>query len=155
MIKIVVMDIDGVLTDGKVTFDSSGNEFKTIDYRDIDAIFELKRRGLKVGVITGESTSIAKVIRDRFQPDFFYSGCKDKAAALNEIRFQTKTTREEICFVGDGKYDVAAMKLAGLAVCPANAVPAVKAVANRQLKCAGGAGCLLELLEYIGEAEQP
>jgi len=151
MIKIVIMDVDGVLTDGKVTIDSSGNESKTIDYKDIDAIFEMKRRGIKVGMITGESSAITQVIRERFNPDFFYNGCKDKAAALEEIRAQTGADPEEICFIGDGKYDIAAMKLVRFAACPANAIPKVKAVSNIHLKCSGGDGCILELLEWIEE----
>ena len=151
MIKIVVMDIDGVLTDGKVTIDSSGNEFKTIDYKDIDAIFEIKRRGIKLGMITGESSKITQVIKQRFKPDFFYNGCKDKSGALEEILAQTGESPEEICYVGDGKYDVAAMKQVKFAACPANAISEVKAAANIHLKCSGGNGCILELLKYIEE----
>ncbi|SVE13545.1 uncharacterized protein METZ01_LOCUS466399, partial [marine metagenome] len=52
------MDIDGVLTNGKITIDSSGNEWKTIDFKDIDAIFKLKEQGIKIGLITGEGTPI-------------------------------------------------------------------------------------------------
>jgi hypothetical protein len=59
MIKLVLLDIDGVLTDGKVTVDAAGRESKTLDYRDIDAIFELKRQGIPVGFLTGEATSPA------------------------------------------------------------------------------------------------
>jgi len=151
MIKIVVMDIDGVLTDGKVTIDSSGNEFKTLDYRDIDAIFELKRRGFKVGMITGEASAITRVIRERFKPDFFYDGCKDKAAALGRIRVRTGAAAAEICYIGDGKYDIEAMKSVGVAACPANAVSGVKSVSSLQLKCSGGDGCILELLEWLEE----
>ncbi len=151
MIKVVIMDIDGVLTDGKVTIDSSGNEFKTIDYRDVDAVFEMKRRGIKVGIITGESSVITLALKERFKPDFFYDGCKDKALALKEIRVKTGTAPEEICYVGDGKYDIAIMKLVRFAACPANAIPEVKAVSNIHLKSCGGDGCISELLKWIEE----
>lgn len=151
MIKIVIMDIDGVLTDGKVIIDSSGNEYKTIDYRDIDAIFEMKRRGIKVGIITGESSAITQVIRERFKPDFFYDGCKDKTTALKEVRAKTKAAPDEICYVGDGKYDIAVMKMVRFAACPTNAISEVKAVSNIQLECSGGDGCILELLKWIEE----
>lgn len=153
MIKIVIMDIDGVLTDGKVTIDSSGNEYKTFDFRDVDAIFEMKRRGIKVGMITGEDTAITLTFKERFKPDFFYNGCKEKAQALEEIRTQTGVTLEEICYVGDGKYDIPAMKLVRFAACPANALPEVKAAANIQLKCSGGDGCILELYKRIQEKD--
>jgi YrbI family 3-deoxy-D-manno-octulosonate 8-phosphate phosphatase len=149
MIKVLIMDIDGVLTDGKLTIDSSGNEYKTIDYRDVDAIFEIKRRGLKLAMVTGEASAITGVIKERFQPDFFYAGCKEKTKVVEEIHAQTGAGINEICYIGDGKYDVAAMKSVGFAACPANALPEVKAAASIRLKCKGGDGCLLELLKWI------
>lgn len=149
MIKIVIMDIDGVLTDGKVTIDSSGNEFKTVDYRDIDAVFEMKRRGIKTGIVTGESSAITLVLKERFAPDFFYNGCKNKTRALEEIRAQTGALLDEICYVGDGKYDLAVMKLVKFAACPANAIQEVKAVSNIHLESSGGCGCISELLNWI------
>jgi YrbI family 3-deoxy-D-manno-octulosonate 8-phosphate phosphatase len=149
MIKVVIMDIDGVLTDGKVTIDSSGNEYKTIDYRDIDAVFEMKQLNVKVGIVTGESSTITLAFKERFKPDFFYSGCKDKTRALDEIRVQTGALPEEICYVGDGKYDVAIMNLVRFAASPANAIAEVRAVSNIHLKCLGGCGCIRELLKWI------
>ena len=76
MIKTVLLDIDGVLTNGKITVDSNGNELKTIDFKDIDAVFEFKRRGLLVGLITGEATPITEYFRRRFQPEFFTKAVK-------------------------------------------------------------------------------
>lgn len=151
MIKVVIMDIDGVLTDGKVTIDSSGNEFKTLDYRDVDAVFEMKRRGIKVGIITGESSAITLAFKERFKPDFFYDGYKNKTLALEEIRAQTGALPDEICYVGDGKYDIAIMGSVKFAACPANAIPEVKAVSNIRLECSGGCGCISELLKWIEE----
>lgn len=149
MIKIVLLDIDGVLTNGKVTFDSTGNEFKTIDFKDIDAIFEMKRQDLKVGLLTGEATPITLSFRERFKPDFFYNGCKDKTAALNEILAQTGVSADEICYVGDGKHDIPIMKLVKFAACPANAIPEVRELSNILLERNGGDGCIWELMEWI------
>ncbi len=147
MIKIVLLDIDGVLTDGKVTIDSQGNETKTIDFKDIDAVFELKRRGVLIGLITGEATPITCVFNQRFKPDFFYNGCKDKVQAFEDILAKAKVTQEEVCFVGDSKHDIKLLKMVGLPVCPANAVAEVKTLAAVCLKTKGGNGCILELLE--------
>jgi 3-deoxy-D-manno-octulosonate 8-phosphate phosphatase KdsC-like HAD superfamily phosphatase len=71
MIKMILFDIDGVITDGKVCINSSGEEFKSINFKDIDAIFEFKRRGYKIGFITGEKTPIVNYFKDRFMPDYF------------------------------------------------------------------------------------
>jgi len=149
MIKAVLLDIDGVLTNGKVTFDSEGRESKTVDFKDIDAVFEMKRRGIKVGLITGEATAITLFFKERFKPDFFYNGCKDKPKALAEIMTRTGFSGEEICYVGDGKYDIPVMKLVKYSACPANAIPEVKALASIQLQRNGGDGCVWELMDKV------
>jgi len=154
MIKLVLLDIDGVLTNGKVTVDSNGNESKTIDFRDIDAVFEMKRRGLSVGLITGESTPITLYFRERFKPDFFYNGCKDKPGALCEILETTGLTAGEVCYVGDAKYDIPIMKLVGISACPSNAIPEVKELADLRLEHHGGDGCVWELLEWLISKEK-
>jgi len=149
MIQLVLLDIDGVLTNGKVTVDSHGNESKTVDFKDIDAVFEMKRRHLQVGLLTGESTPITLFFRERFQPDFFYNGCKDKPAALREILQQTGLSPRDVCYVGDAKYDISIMQQVGFSACPANAIGEVKKLANLQLKQRGGDGCIWELLEFL------
>lgn len=149
MIRIVILDIDGVLTNGKITVDSQGNEFKTIDFKDIDAVFELKRRGIKVGLITGEKTPITLYFKERFQPDFFYNGCKDKPKALAEIVRETGIPMNDICYVGDGKYDVPVMSLVKYSASPANAIPEVRKLSNIRLKRNGGDGCIWELMKKL------
>jgi YrbI family 3-deoxy-D-manno-octulosonate 8-phosphate phosphatase len=149
MLKIVLMDIDGVLTDGKVIVDSIGNESKSVNFKDIDAIYEMKNLGLKVGLVTGEATPITKIFEKYFKPDFFYNGCKDKTTALKEILEQTEYTTEQVCYVGDGKFDVPILKKVKWAACPSNAIFEVKEVANILLDYNGGDGCAWELLEWI------
>jgi YrbI family 3-deoxy-D-manno-octulosonate 8-phosphate phosphatase len=149
MIKLVLLDIDGVLTDGKVTVDVSGNEYKTMDFRDIDAVFEMKRLNILVGLITGEATPITLFFKERFKPDFFYNGCKNKPEALQEILRQTGLSPESVCYVGDSRHDIAVMKLVKLSACPANAISEVKALANVCLLTPGGQGAVMELLEWL------
>ena len=153
MIRIILLDIDGVLTNGKVTVDALGNEYKTIDFKDIDAVFEFKRLGLKVGLLTGEATPISAYFKDRFQPDFFYSGCKDKSRALDEILTQTGVSADEVCYVGDGQYDVSIMKRVKFAACPANAILEVRKLANIHLDRHGGDGCVWEMVEWMRRQE--
>ncbi|OQA84042.1 MAG: 3-deoxy-D-manno-octulosonate 8-phosphate phosphatase KdsC [Lentisphaerae bacterium ADurb.Bin242] len=151
MIKAVLLDIDGVLTNGKVIVDSQGNEFKSIDFKDIDAVFEMKRRGIKIGLLTGETTPITLFFKERFKPDFFYNGCKNKPAALAEIMEQSGISADEICYAGDGKYDIQIMKLVKYAASPANAIPEVKEISNILLERNGGDGCVWELMEKLQE----
>ena len=149
MIKLVLLDIDGVLTNGKITIDSSGKEYKTIDFKDIDAVFEMKRRGYKIGLITGEATEITWFFKERFKPDFFYNGCKNKPEALKKIMEETNLTVNNVCYVGDGKYDIPIMELVKCTACPSNAMPEVKKLSNIKLQARGGDGCIWELLEYL------
>lgn len=149
MIKILLLDIDGVLTDGKVTFDAQGNETKTIDFRDLDAVWEFKRMGIKVGLITGESTPIVEVFRKRFAPDYFYCGCKDKISVVRNIIASENFSPEEVCYTGDGKYDIPVMEFVKYSACPANAIKAVKEKAQIHLSASGGNGCIRELLDTL------
>jgi len=154
MIRLVLIDIDGVLTNGKVTVDSRGNEYKTINFEDIDAVFEMKRQKLLVGLLTGEATPITQFFKKRFKPDFFYNGCKNKPKALREILGQTGFSARNVCYIGDSKHDIPVMKMAKISACPSNAVGQVKALATIRLKARGGEGCVRELLECLARSRR-
>lgn len=149
MIQLIVFDIDGVITDGSVIIDTAGNEQKKINMKDIDAIFELHRRGFKLAAITGEETSIVKYFENRFPWDYFIKGSKTKQNALEQIEEATKIGRESICYIGDGKYDVDPLRYAGLGMCPANAIDKAKQAANIILQNDGGNGCIWEMISIL------
>ncbi len=149
MIKLVLIDIDGVITDGKVQINSEGQETKQLDFKDIDAIFELKERGYKIGLITGEDTPIVKYFNNRFKPHYFYSNCKDKVSKIKEIQNMDGYKTGEICFIGDSKHDIDAIEYAGFGVCPNNASENVKAITDKVLSSNGGDGCIMELVDFL------
>lgn len=151
MIKLVVFDIDGVLTDGTVTVDSDGNEQKQISLKDIDAVFELHRRGFLLAAITGEDTKIVNYFEKRFPWEYFYRGNKSKQKTLKQIEQETGIKREQICYVGDGKYDVEPLDYAGLGICPADAVDSAKNAADIILQNNGGRGCIWEMLSILDQ----
>ncbi len=158
MIELVAFDIDGVITDGTVIVDSDGLEQKQINLKDIDAIFELHRRGFKLAAITGENTKIVGYFEKRFPWDFFYRGNKSKKAAMQRIEKDTGIQSENICYVGDGKYDVETLAYAGLGICPADAIDSAKRAADIILQKDGGKGCLWEIvaiLEKYNSTENP
>ena len=146
MIELIVFDIDGVITDGSVIVDSHGNEQKQINLKDIDAIFELHRRGYKLAAITGEDTEIVGYFERRFPWDYFYRGSKMKKESLRQIEESTGIERDRICYIGDGKYDVEPLSYAGLGICPANAIDKAKNAADIILQNDGGQGCIWEML---------
>ncbi len=151
MIELIVFDIDGVITDGAVIIDSNGNEQKKINLKDIDAIFELQRRGYKLVAITGEDTDIVNYFEKRFPWDYFYRGNKTKKETIQQIEQETGISREHICYIGDGKYDEEPLIYAGLGLCPANAIDRVKNAADIILQNDGGKGCLWEMISILEE----
>lgn len=148
-IELIVFDIDGVITDGTIIVDVSGAEMKKLNLKDVDAIFELHKRGYKIAAITGEDTPIVDYFEKRFPWEYFYSGSKTKKDAMLQIEESTSISAEHICYVGDGKYDVEPLRHAGLAVCPANAIDKAKIEADMILQNDGGAGCLWELISIL------
>lgn len=154
MIELIVFDIDGVITDGSVIVDSNGNEQKQINLKDIDAIFELHRKGYKLVALTGENTKIVNYFEKRFPWDYFYRGNKKKKETLIQIEQITGINRKNICYIGDGKYDIDSLIYAGLGVCPADAIDRAKSAADVILQNNGGKGCIWELISILEEYNQ-
>lgn len=149
MINLIVFDIDGVITDGTVIIDSAGNEQKQISLKDIDAIFELHKSGYRLAAITGEDTEIVNYFEKRFPWDYFYRGNKTKKETIQQIEQIAGVTRENICYVGDGKYDIEPLTYVGLGICPANAIDRVKNASDIILQNDGGKGCIWELISIL------
>lgn len=149
MIKLVIFDIDGVITDGSIIVDSTGREQKKINLKDIDAIFQIKREGCRLAAITGEDSDIVGYFEQRFPWDYFYRGNKSKTDTIREIMQKENLTSEEICYIGDGKYDVEPLAYAGLGICPRDAIDNAKNAADIILQQGGGQGCLWELLDIL------
>ena len=155
MIRLIIFDIDGVLTDGTVIVDAQGKEQKKINMKDVDAIFELKRRGFLLAAITGENSMIVGFFQERFPWDYFYSGEKNKAEVILQLEQQTGITASEICYIGDGKYDVEPLQYAGLGICPADAIGKAKQAADVILEHPGGQGGLWEVVELLARYNMP
>lgn len=149
MIEMIIFDIDGVITDGTVIIDSKGNEQKQINIKDIDAIYELHRRGFKLVAITGENTEIVNYFEKRFPWQYFYRGNKNKKSTIQQIEEMTGIPKEHICYVGDGKYDVEPLSYVGLGICPADAIDKAKDASGVILQNNGGKGCIWEMLSIL------
>ena len=150
-IKLVVFDIDGVLTDGNIYVDCEGKETKCFRLTEIDTLNDIERSGIKIAAITGEDTRIVDVFEEKAIWSYFVRGCKDKLSELKRILTDFGVDREEICYIGDGKYDIEPIKYVGLGVCPSNAIQDVKDVADIVLKGSGGESCIYELHQMINK----
>lgn len=155
MIKMIIFDLDGVVTDGTIIVDSQGNEQKKINLKDIDAIYELKKRGYLLAAITGEASSIVEYFKRRFPWDYFYCGEKNKTRAIQEIERLANLTVDNICYVGDGKYDIEPLIYTHLGICPADAINSAKNAADIILQNNCGQGCLWELIGILEGANNP
>lgn len=121
----------------------------------LDAIFELHRKGYLLAAITGENTNIVDYFEKRFPWQYFYKGNKTKQATLKELEQITGLRKENICYVGDGKYDIEPLMYAGLGICPANAIDKAKNAADIILQADGGKGCIWEILNILEEYNAP
>lgn len=151
MIDVAFFDIDGILTDGAVYVDSSGNETKRILFEDIDAIFALKRAGIKVGFITAENSKFCDYVRKRFEPDFFLSGCKEKLKGFKEIVEKNRLDVARVCYAGDSHKDIGLLKYLECSFAPADVDQRIKKSAKIVLNAARGKGVVREVVEYIFE----
>lgn len=149
MIKWVVFDIDGVITDGTVIVDARGTEQKKLNLKDIDAIYELHKEGYKLAAITGENSEMVSYFQKRFPWDYFFQGQKKKTETLHILEETEHILPDEICYIGDGKYDVEPLEYVGLGICPADAIDRAKQASRMILQKGGGQGCLWELIHIL------
>lgn len=150
-IKLIVLDIDGVLTDGKVVIDENKTECKTLNYHDMDGITLLKQKGLKLALLTGEDTLLVDVIANRLGVTKIIKGCKDKEKGLIQLSKDMEVSLNNICYVGDSDRDAPALKICGLGIAPQDATRKAKEMASVILDSKGGDGVVNEIIEYLAE----
>ena len=151
MIKLLVLDIDGVLTDGRLVIDARGNEYKTINIRDLDGISWLKSRGVALALLTGEDTALVDVIARRLGIAHLIKGAKDKEGALRQLSESTGVPLGNICYIGDADRDADALKACSLSMAPVDATNRAKESASVVLRSRGGDGVIQEVIEYFIE----
>jgi 3-deoxy-D-manno-octulosonate 8-phosphate phosphatase (KDO 8-P phosphatase) len=152
-IKVVLMDVDGTITDGSVTLlsqpDGSALEIKTFDAHDGQGLSLGRIAGLRMGVITGrESAALRRRMRE-LNVEFVYEKQPHKIAAYEEILQKANVKEEEVAYLGDDLPDLTVMRRVGLAVAVGNAVPEVKKAAHYTTIRTGGKGAARELVELI------
>jgi len=148
-LKAIVLDVDGVLTDGGVWWGPDGQEWKRFSFADIMGVSLARKSGLVVALISGEDSPLVDRFAAKLGIIHIEKNCKDKAAALQRFAQVTGLALSEICFMGDDVNDVSAMKLAGLAAAPANAQPAIRRCAGFVSANTGGNGAVRELVDTL------
>jgi 3-deoxy-D-manno-octulosonate 8-phosphate phosphatase (KDO 8-P phosphatase) len=148
-IRLVALDADGVLTDGKVFYGEQKIEGKFFSVRDGFALGLLRKAGIKSLIISGKKSG-ALIHRSRhLGVDYFLDGVKDKLSALLFFCRRHGYTLREVCYMGDDIPDIPVLKKAGFSAAPADAVPEVRKAVDFVSSCAGGDGAVRELVEKI------
>lgn len=147
--KLILTDIDGVLTDGRVTIDERGRETKAICYRDLDAIGVGRRAGFEFAFVTGEDSKMAYSLARRFKVERLYTGAKDKLAAILAIEKELGIPLKNLIYIGDSDRDAPALEAVGLGIAPNDATPRAKMASNVITQRCGGFGVLLEVVDKL------
>ena len=162
-IRLLLLDVDGVLTDGRLYYGNNGEELKAFNIQDGLGIKLLQRNGIQVGIITGRSSELLARRASELGIELVIQGREDKLTALNEILEdmqqaikddnQTSYKMEQIAFLGDDLPDLAVIRRVGLGVAVANATSFVVENAYWQTSTKGGDGAVRELAEMLLQAQ--
>lgn len=148
-IRLLALDIDGVLTDGTCRLGGDPAEAKRISFHDLDAVTAARRDGLAVVLVTGEDDAAVDAVAARFRIEGVFRGVKDKLAGLESIAAERGVELAEMCYVGDSDRDAIALAAVGLGLAPSDATPAARAAAHRVLRQPGGAGAVAETVRLL------
>jgi 3-deoxy-D-manno-octulosonate 8-phosphate phosphatase (KDO 8-P phosphatase) len=152
-LKLLILDVDGVLTDGKLFFDNQGNEYKSFHARDGHGIKLLRQTGVEVAVISGRKSSSVALRMKNLGIEYVYQGHENKQAAFDEIIEKTGITPEQAAHVGDDLLDLPIMMRVGLAIAVNDANFAVKQRAHWCTTLPGGHGAVREVCDFIMQAQ--
>jgi len=148
-IKMVLLDVDGVLTDGGLYYTVEGHELKRFHAHDGYGIVRGREAGLSFGIISGRSTPIVDARARVLGIDDVMQGAADKVAALRTIQQRHDLGDDEFAFIGDDLFDIPLLKTVGLSAAPKNAIPAVKRAVHVVTRVAGGEGAVREFVDFI------
>lgn len=148
-IKLLILDVDGVLTDGKIVLDETGKQLKFFDVQDGLGVVLLKRAGINTIIISARHSRTVTFRAKDMKIFKAYQNCEDKLKTYLKVLKQMKLKSSQVCFVGDELIDIPVLKRVGLSVAVANAAPEVKKVSHYVTKRQGGSGAVREVIEII------
>ena len=148
-IRLLVLDVDGTLTDGGLYLDSTGNETKKFSVKDGAGLALARAAGIKVMILTGRESEPVRRRAEELHLDWCVQNCKDKAAYLAAFMKEEGYARQQVAYAGDDWNDLAAMELAGFVSCPADAEEMVRRRADYVSPRKGGEGVVRDAVVHI------
>lgn len=152
-LKLLLLDVDGVLTDGKLYFGNGGEELKAFHILDGHGIKQLQASGVKVGIITGRESALVAHRARELSVEILVQKSPDKVASLQQIASDEGLTLEQIAFMGDDYPDLPVIRKVGLGLTVANGHPELLAHAHWQSRRSGGDGAVREACDMIMQAQ--
>lgn len=149
MIKLVLLDVDGTLTDGGIYRGNNGEELKRFNVKDGYAIVNAQKLGIEFGIITGRKSELVEIRSNELKIKYLYQGISEKTVILEEIMQKTELKKEEIAYMGDDLNDILIMKQSGLTGAPKDAADEVIQIVDFVSEKNGGSGAVREFVEYI------
>ena len=153
-IKLLLMDCDGVLTDGRLWLTADGDEQKAFHARDGQGIAVWHRAGFKSGIISGRAGRSVERRAHELQMEYVHQYAKDKVVAWEAITAAAGVSAAECCFIGDDLGDIGVMRRVGLAVAVADAAADTRAAAHYVTRLKGGRGAVREVIELILKSQK-
>ena len=148
-IRLLVMDVDGVMTDGKITYTSDGQELKSFNIKDGLGIKRAQASGIETAIITGRTSPMVERRARELGIAHLVQGREDKLAALSDLVDQMKLSLDQVAYIGDDLPDLTAIESVKLGACPADAATEVKSKANWVSSRSGCDGCVRELCDLL------
>lgn len=152
-IKMLLMDVDGVMTGGEIIYTSTGEELKVFNIHDGMGIAMARMAGLKIGIITGRMSEMVRRRAEELKCDAVVQGQIHKLAPYEDIKARFHLTDADIAFIGDDLVDLCILKRAGFSAAPADAREAVKNASDYVTAAAGGRGAVREVIDMILESQ--
>jgi 3-deoxy-D-manno-octulosonate 8-phosphate phosphatase (KDO 8-P phosphatase) len=148
-IKLLIMDVDGVLTDGRIIIDDRGRELKIFDVKDGQGIVLAHKAGLITAIISGRKSKVVDIRAKELGIKIVYQNSLNKIKSYESILRKTGFKEEDTAFIGDDILDLPLMKRVGLSIAVADALPYIKDAADMVTKSGGGRGAVREAIEFI------
>lgn len=152
-IKMLLLDVDGVLTDGRITYDNEGNELKSFDVKDGHGMKMLQRAGIKIGIITGRSSAVVQRRSEELGLDVLFQGALTKIEPYRQILQEFGLTDEQVAYVGDDLVDLPILRRVGFSATVADAVPDLLPLVDYVCQRQGGRGAVREICDMLLRAQ--
>ncbi len=152
-IELIVLDVDGTMTDSRITYSETGDEIKSFNVKDGLAIASWRRLGKQVAIITGRSSKIVARRAEELRIEHFYQGVENKHAVLESLLKKLELRMENVAAIGDDLNDISMLRAAQLSFVPQDASAYVDKIADVILTKRGGDGAVREMIEYLIKKE--